>query len=275
MEDGEERVLPVVLGEFVLFGLALGYFLVEYALVCIFSLLRTLLSHGLSCGLELSESLVGLHEIRVEYLAVEVGCPELEGSGSLEELSNTLRLFHARELHEDAAGVAEFLDVRLGYAEAVDTVAEHLEGVGHCALGLCLEHLDDICVGGLGADLVPHLICTENLVEFPCTVGLGIPGLLEEGDEIAPRVGDAVGFRSRESGGEVRILAIVCESLHEVLELHLEHHVHTALEVEAEVDFLCLGRLVGEYALLCREGVDKRPVAALCDFSDVVGLLGL
>jgi hypothetical protein len=33
---------------------------------------------------------------------------------------------------------------------------------------------------------------------------------------------------------------LTCEGLHEVFELNLQHDVHTALEIQSKVDFLCL-----------------------------------
>ena len=57
---------------------------------------------------------------------------------------------------------------------------------------------------------------------------------------------------------ELTLFFFAGESLHQVLELDLQHDVHAALEVEAEVDFLLLGRLVGvsQIDLFAADGVD-------------------
>ena len=44
--------------------------------------------------------------------------------------------------------------------------------------------------------------------------------------------------------GELRSIVTACKSLYEVFKLHLKHYVHTTLEVETEVDCLCLYVLV-------------------------------
>ena len=42
------------------------------------------------------------------------------------------------------------------------------------------------------------------------------------------------------------MLAVAGERLDDILDLHLQHDVHTALEVETQVQFLLLALLVGE-----------------------------
>ena len=44
------------------------------------------------------------------------------------------------------------------------------------------------------------------------------------------------------------VLAVAGQSLHDILDLHLQHDVHTALEVQAQVQLLLLTLLVGELA---------------------------
>ena len=112
----------------------------------------------------LCKSCVEGAEVSHHFLAGE-GCPELEGSGSLEEVLHTLRLLYARELDENAAGVADLLDGRLGHAETVDTVAEDIERVGDCAFCILPDDSDDILVGRLRGDAGSEVNGTEHLCE--------------------------------------------------------------------------------------------------------------
>ena len=72
---------------------------------------------------------------------------------------------------------------------------------------------------------------------------------------------------------ELRLGAVAREGLHEVLELHLQHHVHTALEVKAEVDFFrtYILVLIAEINLLIGNGVS---VPFLLLFLDGVKIVG-
>ena len=79
----------------------------------------------LSCE-NLCESSVCLLEVKLD-LTIALILPELEGSGSLEELSHTLWLLYARKLDEDTSAVSKLLDVWLGHTETVDTVSEDVE----------------------------------------------------------------------------------------------------------------------------------------------------
>ena len=42
------------------------------------------------------------------------------------------------------------------------------------------------------------------------------------------------------------VCAVTCQGFQHVLHLHLEHDIHTALQVETQVDLLLLDLLVGE-----------------------------
>ena len=197
----------------------------------------------------------GVDGIEVHLVGGEGG-PELEGGGTLQELADTLRILDARELDEDLAAVLDALDVRLGDAETVDTVAEHVEGVVDGALRFVADDLDDFLVGGFRLHLVAELVGAEDLGEPAAVRGLG-PGAFEQADEILAGV-HVVLLRQIERFLEVGIGAVAGEGLHEILELDLQHDVHAALEVEAEVDLLLLGGLVGvsEINLLSADGVD-------------------
>ena len=64
---------------------------------------------------------------------------------------------------------------------------------------------------------------------------------------------------------ELRGLVLAGEGGNDILELHLEHNVHTSLEVETEIDLLGLDVLVGvtEVNLLVRDGIDVSAVKLL------------
>ena len=201
----------------------------------------------------LGEGCIG--RIKVDLVGHKGG-PELEGRGALEEFADTLRILDAWKLDQDFARAADLLDVRLGNAEAVDTVTQDVERVADGALGLFLEDGDDLLVGGFGGDLLLELVVAENLGEA-ASVAVGLPSVGKEGDEIGRGV-HIVGVRRVDGLLEVGIGGIAaCEGLHQVFELHLQHHVHTALEVQTEVDFLLFDILEGvlEVHVLIADGI--------------------
>ncbi len=167
LEDGEEWVLFLCLGEGLLVGLfavgsllgrsdvvlcALQLKLRSCLLLCFGDSGILLLGSGcyvLLCGISLcgvgscvllARGDVG--ELRIELLEVwehllcVVCLPELKVCRTLEELAYTLWLTYARHLHHQTAFLAlEALDVRLYHAELVDTVAHYVvrvvDGVAH------------------------------------------------------------------------------------------------------------------------------------------------
>ncbi len=223
-------------------------------------------------GEDFGELGVGFGEVLLQFLILEGG-PELEGSRSLEEFADTLRLFHTRKFHEDAAAVAQFLDRRLGDTEAVDTVAEDVEGVGNGAFGLAADDIDNLIVGGFRFDFVAHFIRAEHLGEALAAADF-LPSLCEQADVVlagrdAALGGQVEGLEESRGGIAAR------DGLHKVLELHLQHHVHTAFEVQTEVDFLGFDILEGvaEVNFLVGNGINVNTVLLLADGIQVVSLL--
>ena len=269
LEHREERVLllvGVVFGVAVLLGGKLLAHDVAFGGGSLF--------HGglLVADEQLGEGVVGLNEVRVDF-GVVVGGPEFEGCGTLEQLPDALRLLDAREFDEDAARVADLLDRRLGHAETVDTVAENVEGVGNGAFGVLADDGEDFGVRGLGTDALAHLIGSEHLGKA-LTRSHFLPGLAEEGDEVGGGVHAAL-FREGEGAVEFRGLIVAGKGLDEVFELDLEHDVHTALQVEAEVDFLRLDFLVrvAQINFFSGNGIDITTVLHFSDGIQVVGLV--
>ena len=202
----------------------------------------------------------GVGGIQIHLVALVSG-PELQGSGSLQEFTHTLRILHTRQFDEDLAGIAHLLDVGLGDAETVDTVTEHVEGVVHGALCLAADHVHNFPVGGFGLDLVAEFVGAEHLCH---AAGGGhlVPGFLEQADEVLAGV-YVIGLCLGQGGNEIRVRAVAGESLHQVFQLHLQHYVHTTLEVQTQVDFLLLDALVSvsEEHFLRADGVYIGPVS--------------
>ena len=202
----------------------------------------------------------GVYGVEV-YLVALIGGPEFQGGGTLQELAHTLRVFYAGQFDEDFAGVAHLLDVGLGYAKTVDTVAEHVEGVVNGALGLTADYVNDLGVGGVVGHFVAELIGGENL----CQTTLGshlVPGFCEQADEVCAG-GRVIGLGLRHGGHEVRIRAVAGKGLHQVFQLDLQHDVHTALEVQTQVNLFFFHALVGvsEEHLFRADGVNVGSVS--------------
>ena len=70
----------------------------------------------------------------VGNFAVFISLIEFEVSSLLEHLLHTLAVLHTGELHEDAVGVGQLLEVRLSDTHFFDTSGEHIEGVFHLSL---------------------------------------------------------------------------------------------------------------------------------------------
>ena len=211
---------------------------------------------------DLGEQVVGLDQVRLDLLIIISG-PELEGSGTLEEFADTLRLLDTREFDEDTAAVAQFLDGRLGHAETVDTVTQDVEGVGDGTFGLTADDGDDLVIGAGRVDAVAEFVGAEDGSQA-LAAGSLLPSVGEEGDEVLTGI-DATLARKVDSLGESGSLVVAGQGLDQVLELDLQHDVHTALEVEAEIDLLRFDIfvLISEIDFLGRDGVEVAGVAGL------------
>ncbi len=201
------------------------------------------LARSVSLGLERTQILVGGHHRREDLVGV-VGGPELERSGTLQEVADTLRLLDARQLDQDAVRIGQADDVGLRDAEVVDTTAEHVVGSLDGGLGLTLEDLFDLGVGALQRNVLA-VGADEDRGEG-AAVGLTLVSLDELADIILGRT-LLHGFVGLGHGGDEGgiVLALTGQRLDEVLDLHLQHDVHAALEVETEVELLLLAVLVG------------------------------
>ncbi len=68
--------------------------------------------------------------------------PKFQIGTGLEQFAHTLRLFHARHFHHDAAGLSlQLLDIGLSHAKAVDTRAEHVIRIVDSVFHLGAQHL--------------------------------------------------------------------------------------------------------------------------------------
>ena len=64
-----------------------------------------------------------------QQLGSLIGLPELKVRRTLEQFTNTLRLFDTRKFNQDTTRLSQFLNVRLNNTETVDTCTEHVKGV--------------------------------------------------------------------------------------------------------------------------------------------------
>ncbi len=127
----------------------------------------------------------------------------------------------------------------------VDTAAQHVERSGDGRLRLALEQLRDIGVRAFERDVLA--VGADEDRSQRTAVGQALVGLHEVVDIVLRgtlldrlvRLGDGL----REGG---IVAAVAGERLDHILDLHLEHDVHTALEVETEVQLLLLALLIGE-----------------------------
>ena len=181
-----------------------------------------------------------------KHLAGVVGQPEFERGGTLQQVAHTLRLLHARQLDEDAVRVGQAHDVGLRDAEVVDTAAEHVERRGDGGVGLALEDLLDVGVGAFERDVLT--VGADENRRQRTAVGETLVSLHEVGDIVFRGALLQRGVRLGDGFDECGVvLAVAGKRLDDVLDLHFQHDVHTALEVQTEVQLLLLTLLVGEF----------------------------
>ena len=136
-------------------------------------------------------------------------------------------------------------DVGLRNAEVVDTAAQYVERSGDSGLGLALQYLLHILVRALEHDVLA--IGAHEEGSQRTAVGLTLVDLHEVGDIILRRTALEVGVSLLDGGHKGGILgAVTGQSLDNILHLHLQHDVHTALEVQTQVQLLLFALLVGE-----------------------------
>ena len=222
-----------------------------------------IVARDLTGVLQVLDHLIGLHQQGVD-LRIIIGSPELEARRTLKQFAHALGLLHARQLDQNAARVLQTLNIGLRNAETVDTIAEHVERVLDRAVGRLAEHFDHIGVRTVRSDLLAQLGRIEDIAE-PSSVRDPLVCLGEKRDIVARTVFLSLGGlleRLIESG----VLAVVRKSPDDVLDRNFEHHVHTAAQVEAQVDLLLLALLVvelDETEVVDRLGLDRVEVILL------------
>ena len=211
-------------------------------------------SLGSSLALNLSSNLlvsiticlhshIGTLQCREQLLTI-VGCPELQRCSTLQELTNTLRLLNTRELNQDTVRVWKTLDIWLNNTEVVDTAADDVERSCESVVSLLLQHLNNLVIAHTRLDILA-IRRDEKVSEWLAVRSLCIS--LSQGLDIATCTLTECLVSLCDSSNECRIvLALTCERLNYILNLNLEHHIHTALQVETEVNLLLLALLVSE-----------------------------
>ena len=201
-----------------------------------------------------------------------MGQPELQLCGTLQEFAHALGLFHAGELNKDTLRSAKLLYGGLCHAELVDTLAQHLIGTVVCAGGLFTDDFDNSVVVVAEFDLVAEL-ATEVGGELHVSVE-ATDGIVEQRHEVAVGGALLVSQGDVDSVIEEGVLGVVGKSTHHVDGGNLEHHVHTTLEVEAEVNLAALALTIGvaeidllgshRVKVVCLTGVAQRVQEHLC-----------
>ena len=197
-------------------------------------------------GHDAAQIFIGRNQ-RGQHLAGIVGSPEFERRSALQQVADALRLLDARQLDENAVRIGQTHDVGLRDAEVVDTAAQDVERSGDGSLGLMLEDFLDIGVGRLQRDVLA--VGADEDDGQRTAVGLTLVSLDEIGDVI---LGIALlqrlvglGDRCGESGIG---LAVAGQRLDDIFDLHFEHDIHAALEVETQIQLFLLTLLVSELA---------------------------
>ncbi len=132
-------------------------------------------------------------------------------------------------------------------AEVVDTAAQNVERSTDSLLDIGLQHFGNVAVGTFERDVAP-IRADENRSQRT-TLG-NTPISLDEYVDIIFRTTlfESI-IRLLDGGDKSRIvLAVTGQSLDDTVHLHLHHDVHTAFEVEAQIQFVALALLVGEFA---------------------------
>ena len=227
-----------------LFGLGFGYSGIggQNGLRCRFG--NAIRCTGQAAGsLQVTDQRIGLFEGGIN-LVVFVSGPEFEAGRSLQQLADTLRLLDAGQFHQNTAGIFEALDIGLCHTETVDTVAQHVERVGNGAFCLFAQYADHLFVGTGRGNHLAQLGRIENVAQLAAVRHL----LISRGEERNIVAGAA--FLGLPGLGERlvehRVLAVVGQCAHDVFNRNLEHDVHTAAQVETEVDLFLLALLVVE-----------------------------
>ena len=185
---------------------------------------------------------IGFHETLLDGLAshhVSIDFPELQFGGALQQVSDTLGFLHTGQFHEDTAAL-QHLQVGLCHTETVDTGAQDLERAIDNLATLLADEADNLIVSGI--------LDTGALAEIGAQVGivhvlrllLRIEALHENIDKVTVHGLGVLGLRLLESVLEQRVLDIHSQALHSVGDGDLQRHIHTAFQVQTQVQFFVL-----------------------------------
>ena len=193
--------------------------------------------------LQFFDHVIGLHQRRIDLL-VFVSGPEFEAGRPLQQFADAFRLLDARQFHQYPSRIFKTLDIGLRHAELVDTVAKHVERVFDRAFGRRPEHFDHFGVRTVRGDLFAQFRRIENIAQ-PTAVRNLFVGFGKKRDIILRTVFLLfAGLHQRLV--ETGILAVVRKRPDHILDRDLQHDVHTAAQVETEVDLFLLALLVIE-----------------------------
>ena len=189
---------------------------------------------------------IGLEEALLNGLAthnIVIDLPEFQLGGALQQVGDTLGLFHAGKFHEDTAAL-EQLQVGLGHAETVDTGTEDLERAVRNLAGLFLQPGDNLGVGGiLDAGTLAEIGAQVRIVKLQRTLLL-VEIVHENIDKVAVRrVGELL-LRILESSLEQLVILVDGQALHHIRHGDFQGDVHTALQVQTQVQLFVLTFLV-------------------------------
>ncbi len=176
-------------------------------------------------------AVIGLYK-QVGNLTIFVGFPEFQVGGSLQKLAHPFRLLHTRQLHHDAAGLRQALDIGLGHAETVDTGAQHHKGIIQCGFRLLTKSVDHICVGGVG---LVHLQFAENRGQAGVLRSDFPEGLFEQGNEIA--LGTVLFLPGQFHGFDKQGIlgAVAGQGGDDVGDRNLQGDVHATFQVQTQI----------------------------------------
>ena len=204
----------------------------------------SLLSHNLLVCITISLSChISTLQSWKQLLAI-VCSPELQRCSTLQELTNTLWLLNTWQLNQDTVRVWKALDIWLNYAKVVDTATDDVERSSQRIVSLLLQHLNNLSIAHTRLDILAvwaHEEVCQRLTVRSLRVSLS-----QSLDVTTCTLTESlVSLGNRNY--EVRIvLALACQRLNHILHLNFEHNIHTALQVETEVNLLLLALLVGK-----------------------------
>ena len=186
-------------------------------------------------GVRFSEALLdGLaaHHVVIDF-------PEFQFCGALQQVGDTLGFLHTGKLHEDTAAL-QHLQVGLSHTETVDTGTQDLERAVHDFVALLADVGDDLVIGGvLHAGTLAEVGAEVGIVEVQRLL-LGVEVLHENIDKVAVDRLCVFCLSFLKRIFEQLVVRVGGQALHSVRHGNLQGHVHTALQVQAQVQLFVL-----------------------------------